>query len=159
MGNPKIDLPKEPIDNYLDIAGWISVALLFGVTFYYYGDLPEQIPRHFNIKGEPDAWGHKDSIWTFPILGISLFLIMFFLNKFPHLFNFPEKITPENAEKNYRKVTRVMRWVNLGTVLLFLFITFQTIQTALGHAEGVGAGLIIIIFCACAGLLGYLSKR
>jgi len=159
MGNPKIDLQKELIDNILDIAGWISVALLFGVAFYYYGELPEKIPTHFNFKGEPDAWGDRSSIWTMPLLGIILFLFLFFINKFPHQFNFPMKITKENAQKEYRKVTRTMRFVNLGMVLMFLFITWKSIQTALGNTEGLGNGLLIVLGFSVAGLVGYLSSK
>lgn len=33
-----------------------------------YGDLPEQVPTHFNVKGEADAWSHKSTLWILPAI-------------------------------------------------------------------------------------------
>ena len=159
MKRPKINLPNEPIDHVLDIIGFLGVASIIGIAGYYYGELPEEIPTHFNAKGEPDAWGSKSSIWILPIIGGVLFLVLFFLNKMPHLFNYPTKITKDNAVVQYRKATRMMRYVNTATVLLFLYITWRSIQTALGNSEGLGRGLIVIIFMGVAGLLGYMGGK
>ena len=61
----------------------IYVLLLIGIPFIYaaylYPSLPEIIPLHFNIKGEADGFGGKDSIYLGPsITGIaSLFTYLF----------------------------------------------------------------------------------
>jgi len=159
MSQPKINLPKEPIDNILDIVGLLGILVMIGLAGYYYNALPDEIPRHYNFKGEPDAWGNKSSIWTMPMIGILLFVLLFFINKIPHQFNYPMKITMDNAEMEYRRATRMVRYINLGIALLFLYITWKTIQTALGNSEGLGSSLIIIIFLAVAGLLGYAVEK
>lgn len=159
MANPKINLPNEPIDNILDLVGIVGLIAMIGMTFYYAGILPEKIPTHFDFKGEPDAWGSRSSIWTMPILGVALFIVLYFANKFPQQFNFPMKITEDNAAKEYRKATRTLRFINVGIVFLFLFITWRTIQTALGNAEGIGNILLIVVFCSLAGILGYASSK
>lgn len=159
MGHPKINLPKEPIDNILDLIGLLGIIAMIGMTFYYAGILPEKIPTHFNFRGEPDAWGSRSAIWTMPILGVALFAILYFANKFPHTFNFPMKITEENAPKEYRKVTRTLRFLNVGIVFLFFYITWRTIQTALGNSEGLGNMLLIVVFCSLAGIIGFLSSN
>jgi len=97
MGNPKINLPNEPIDNILDLVGFLGLIVMIGMTFYYVGDLPEKIPTHYNFKGEPDAWGSRSAIWTMPTIGGILFIFLYFINKFPQQFNFPMKITEDNA--------------------------------------------------------------
>ena len=59
------------------------VLLIIGIPFIYaaylYPSLPEIIPIHFNIKGEADGFGGKDSIYLGPsIMGIaSLFTYLF----------------------------------------------------------------------------------
>ena len=155
MKRPKIDLPNEPIDTFLDVTGFLVVVLIIGLVGYYYGTLPEEVPTHFNFKGEPDAWGHKSSMWTMPIIGALLFIFLFFINKIPQHFNYPMKITMDNAAVQYRKATRMIRWINIASVIFFLFITWRSIQTALGNSEGLGKGLIVIMGCSVALLLGY----
>ena len=58
----------------------VLLAIPFGYAAYLYPSLPEIIPTHFNIKGEADGFGGKDSIFIGPgILGatglFSFFLI------------------------------------------------------------------------------------
>ncbi len=44
----------------------IIVALPFVYLGYVYGDLPETVPTHWNIKGEIDNWGSKSILWIIP---------------------------------------------------------------------------------------------
>ncbi len=56
-----------------------AVILILGIPFIYatylYPELPEIIPIHFNIKGEADGWGGRDSIFLGP--GIIAFAGLF----------------------------------------------------------------------------------
>lgn len=57
----------------------VLLAIPFGYAAYLYPSLPEIIPTHFNIKGEADGFGGKDSIFIGPgILGATG-LFTFFL--------------------------------------------------------------------------------
>ncbi|MGB3547256.1 MAG: SdpI family protein [Saprospiraceae bacterium] len=57
--------------------------LLLAVPFLYlltiYPGLPEQIPVHWNIRGEIDGYGAKSLIWLLPLLliGLPYFLFLF----------------------------------------------------------------------------------
>lgn len=44
--------------------------LLWANTFYIYPKLPETIPTHFDITGNPDAWGHKSTFLILPFVAI-----------------------------------------------------------------------------------------
>lgn len=62
---------------------WILVLLLiaipFGYALYLYPDLPQIIPTHFNVKGEADAYGGRNSIYLGPgIMGV-VSILMFAL--------------------------------------------------------------------------------
>ncbi|MEM6377383.1 MAG: DUF1648 domain-containing protein, partial [Bacteroidota bacterium] len=102
MSRPKIEVPKEPVDWFLEGVAWIAVLAMFLYLLYHYGSMPDRIPTHFGANGLPDAYGSKTSIWPLPIISLITFLILFFLNKAPHLFNFPTKITEENALSQYQ---------------------------------------------------------
>ncbi len=57
----------------------LSMAFLFFVQFCctgaFYSRLPETIPTHWNFKGEPDAYGHRSTIWLMPLLSIPLSIL------------------------------------------------------------------------------------
>ena len=73
------------------------VLLLIGIPFIYaaylYPSLPKIIPTHFNIKGEADGFGSKDSIYLGPsIMGIASLFTYFFLT-------YIKKIDPKRSEQ------------------------------------------------------------
>lgn len=73
------------------------VLLIIGIPFIYaaflYPSLPEIIPTHFNIKGEADGFGGKDSIYLGPsIMGIASLFTYFFLT-------YIKKIDPKRSEQ------------------------------------------------------------
>ena len=73
------------------------VLILIGIQFIYaaylYPSLPEIIPTHFNIKGEADGFGSKDSIYLGPsIMGIASLFTYFFLT-------YIKKIDPKRSEQ------------------------------------------------------------
>ena len=73
------------------------VLLLIGIPFIYaaylYPSLPEIIPTHFNIKGEADGFGGKDSIYLGPIImGLTSLFTYFLLTNI-------KKIDPKRNEQ------------------------------------------------------------
>ena len=42
------------------------VILPFVYAFYLYPTLPAKIPMHFNMNGEVDGWGSRESIYLLP---------------------------------------------------------------------------------------------
>lgn len=139
---PKISVKLSRIDILFEILGVVCLFGLWLIPTLYYPDLPETIPTHFDGKGNPDAYGGRLSIFEMPVIATVLFVGLTVLNRFPHIFNYPVEITAENAPRQYQMATEMIRLLNLSMVLIFGFITWQTIQTALGNAEGLGKWVI-----------------
>jgi hypothetical protein len=59
---------------------------------------------------------------------------MSILNKYPHAFNYPTKITMQNAEKQYTIATKLIRYLKFMVVLTFSLIVLLTFWTANNHA-------------------------
>jgi uncharacterized membrane protein len=57
----------------------VLLAIPFGYAAYVYPSLPDTIPIHFNIKGEADGFGGKDSIFLVPGIMAATGLFTFFL--------------------------------------------------------------------------------
>lgn len=142
---PKITLEKSTLDILLDIFafGLLLVTLIY--TALNYTALPDQIPMHFNGSGDITRFDDKDMIWLFPILGIATVSAIFYLNKFPHIFNYPQKITAENAKKFYSDATRLLRFINVSISLLFSIILFEIVQVALNNTKTISQAANYII--------------
>ncbi len=135
---PRIRPEKEPVDFLLEIAGLIGVVAMVVLTAIKYKGLPQVIPTHFNGSGLPDDYGGKITVWLLPAIGVIIFAGISILNRFPFIFTFPVNITPENAERLYKHATRSMRLMNLVLVILFLYLTWQTIGMAMGSSTSLG---------------------
>ena len=142
---PRIKVPFEPMDIFIELTS-ISILLFMWIyALYNYVDLPETIPTHFNSKGEVDDFGNKLTIWIVPGIATVMYVGLFFLNKFPHLHNYMVNITEENALKNYRFSTRILRGVNFICVFFMAFITFKIIESAKGSNFTLGSWFLPVV--------------
>ena len=57
----------------------VLLAIPFGYAAYLYPSLPDTIPIHFNLKGEADGFGGRDSIFLGPGIMAATGLFTFFL--------------------------------------------------------------------------------
>ena len=135
---PKIKLKKEPVDWVLEGTGFVAIVLLFGIPAYFYKDLPDTIPIHFGIEGIPDRTGSKGDIWIIPVIGLVIYVGLAVLNRYPHIYNYPVKITPENATQQYTKASRIIRLLNTIIAVSFCYITYAVISTAINEKNGIG---------------------
>ena len=149
MKRPKIKVPLQQLDIVLELVT-ISLLLLTCIyTIVQYGNLADTIPTHFNAAGEADDFGHKSSIFIIPGIGIALYLLLFILNKYPHKHNYMVNITEENALKNYRFSTRILRFVNLFCVALMAYITFIIVRSSEGEEFAIGKWFLpVVIGCS-----------
>ena len=135
---PRIRPEKEPLDMILEVAGLLGVVVMIVITAINYKGLPDQVPTHFNASGIPNDFSGKAMIWLLPGIATILYAGLLQLNRFPFIFNFPVNITEENAERLYRHACRSMRVLNLLLVIMFLYLTWQSIAVAKGQSPGLG---------------------
>ena len=154
MERPKIKIDLDISDYIIEVIGAIFMIMMIGWPLYYFNELPEIIPRHFNAAGEPDGFSQKNIIWTLPAIGLVIYIGMFCLNKFPHIFNYPKGITKENAEQQYRIATKLIRTINMLTAVSFFYIGYGTIQTASNKQDGLGTFFLPIFLLAIFGTIG-----
>jgi len=130
---PKINVPMEPMDIITDLISIVLFVLMFAYTAMYYGELSDTIPTHFNAAGEADSYSDKIYIWLLPIIGVFTFGLLLFLNTKPHIHNYMVNITEENALKNYRFSTRILRFTNVFIAILFSIIQYVMVEKGRGN--------------------------
>jgi len=86
-------------------------------SFYFYAHFPEQVPTHWNYRGEIDGWASKGfGAFFFPFLNLGIYLLFLFL---PYLD--PKK----NRYQDFRKAYHVFK------TMLITFMTFMYFYTGL----------------------------
>jgi hypothetical protein len=109
----------------LAILFWITYAALFGPQ-----PLASPIPTHFNLAGQPDAWGNPLTLLMIPGIAIALDLLMTFVSHFPAVFNYPVRVTPQNRPRLQHLALNMIAFIKAETVTLLTLIQYFSIQTA-----------------------------
>ena len=103
----------------------LSLALIviaFAAGIYFYEELPDLMPSHWNAAGEVDDYMEKDAALLF-MPAITLFLL--------GLFILIPKLDP--LKKNIEKFRKYYDWFMLLMIAFFIYIYFVTIAWALGY--------------------------
>jgi uncharacterized membrane protein len=128
---PRVKIELNYHDIIVDWIGWGLLAVIWFFAIFGYLYLPETIPVHFDVAGKPDGYGDKISILFIPLLTTALLAGMTILNRYPHIFNYPVKITEQNVVRQYRSATLLIRWLKLFIALIFSIILLSIYSSAL----------------------------
>lgn len=142
---PKIKPELTPIDRTIEIMGWTLLAVIWILAIVSYSNLPDTIPIHFNSQGEADGFGNKTHVFTLPLVATILSIGLTSLNQYPYLFNYPTAITRENALRQYKNATRLIRYLKVIIVVAFGVIMLQVIRSAHGKTDGLSVWIVPVI--------------
>ena len=132
-------------DKLIEVLSWLILLISWIYSILYFSKLPEIIPSHFNALGKVDDYANKMILFIAPAISSFLVVGLTYLNRFPHLFNFPFKINKENAEKSYQVASRMIRYLKFSIALIFLLILDQTIQLAITQNNNLGFWVLPLI--------------
>lgn len=156
---PRIKPELTNTDQFLEVLSIITLVGLWALVIYGFSILPETIPVHFDLKGQPDSYGSNASILFLPILSTLLYVGLTIINRYPHIFNYPVKITPENALRQYTNATKMIRVLKLIVLGVFFLIEFFTIRSALGASAGLGIWFLPFFLIVVYVPMGYFIFR
>ncbi|BAO76692.1 DUF1648 domain-containing protein [Winogradskyella sp. PG-2] len=142
---PKIQVPFQTVDVVIELASIAVLLLMWIHLLMEYSGLPESIAVHFNAAGQPDNYSKKSFLWFLPILATVIYVGLFILNRFPHIHNYMVNITEENALRQYRFSTRILRIINFLCVLLLAYINYKIIIGAQTNTTELGTGFLITV--------------
>ena len=139
MKRPRVKIPLTNADWVVEIVGAVFFILMFVYPWHYFDQLPESIPIHYDVAGNPKEYGSKNELWNLVLVGSVLYLGITILTFFPHMFNYLTTITEENAARQYRLATTLLRRLKVLIAFCFFEIAYGTIQIALFNSENLNA--------------------
>jgi uncharacterized membrane protein len=141
--------------------GFLVTIIVLPFIVADYSNISGPIPIHFNIYGQPDNYAGKWSLWLFPGIGIFIYLMLTFLNRYPNVFNFPVEKTEQNKKRLYYLATRLVRFLKLVTLVMGCYITFhilRALSTGINNLNMI-AMIGFILFYMIAPLVAILLMR
>ena len=127
--------------------GPVLIVLMIAFALAVYGRLPERIPTHFSLSGEPDGWSARfPGAFLMPAMAVGLYLLLFALRR----------IDPRRA--NYDRFEGTW-WVFLNVIAL-LMATLQvlTLGFAIGWPIEMDRAVTVTLGLLFAGLGNWMPR-
>ena len=126
MQKIKWDIPTCLLYRVLNIAGLLLLAGLVLYIALAWKALPEQVPSHYGLSGEADAWKGKNAVLFCPIVGILVYALIAVVERFPSLWNTGVTLTAENAMPVLFLLKGMLTFLKFTIALGFSYIGYCT---------------------------------
>ena len=150
----KIKLPVTLYQRILSILSFLLLAGQILCLILRCNHLPDEIPTHFGLSGQADAYGSKGSVILLPVISILIYLLMIFVEKFPELWNVPGHVTPENIGWIYGNVKSMLVSEKFGVCFIFFYINYCTV-----FCRDIGAWFLPVSMLYLAGTMIFFLRR
>jgi len=127
--------------------GPVLIGLMIAFALAVYGRLPEQIPTHFSLSGEPDGWTPRiPGAFLMPLLAAGVYLLLIVLRR----------IDPRGA--NYSRFEETW-WVFLNVIaLLMTALHVLSLGFAIGWPIDMARAVTVTVGLLFVGLGNYMPR-
>lgn len=121
---------------------WFILVILivpFFVSAYFWDELPDEVPTHFNIQGEADDWGPKwMAAYMIPMIGIGTYLMILLL---------PAIDPKKKIESAQKPVAAIRMFTSVFMVGIYAFVMAASLGTTINFSNYIiiGVGMLILI--------------
>jgi len=125
---PHVSLKMTPLEMLIEIAALAGISSNLILFAYYWPKLPDA------AIGVTGGGLNQANIYIFvTMLPVIVYLVATLFGLFPRLFNYPVKITDENAPREYRLAANLMRYMKAEVALCILIIEWVFVQISMGE--------------------------
>ena len=142
----------------LEVISLTSVLTAFAIVKAFWPELPDRVPSHFGISGTADAWSSKGTIWIVPFVLAGLYALVSLTQRFPRFINIPFDIDRSDPQVR-NDLALMMLWLKSMMSLIFLWIVWSTIETALGHTNGLGLAFLPLALGGTIGVTAFFLMK
>ena len=128
---------------------WLLLLILFIpliAAIFIYPYMPDQVPTHWNIKGEVDDYSSKEfGTFFLPLMNIGLYVLFIVLRYM------------DTKKANYDKFKGSYPLIRYATHIFFAFMFFLTAAAALGYSVDIGLWIsagAAILFIVMGNIMG-----
>ncbi|MBL8190432.1 MAG: DUF1648 domain-containing protein [Acidobacteria bacterium] len=129
----------------IDTLAIVFLILCWWVALGAYPRLPEKIPVHFGISGEPDNWGGRWMIFLMPVIATLIVALNWFI--FTRL---------KGSPKMPAAMELPLHLLFLELPALFTYITWRMTEVAFGRAQGLGVWFLPVLVLVTMGTSAWM---
>jgi len=122
---------------FLIIGWWVALGA--------YPRLPEKIPIHFGISGEPDGWGGRWTIFLMPVIATLIVAMNWFIY-----------VQLKGSPKMPAAMELPLHVLLLELPALFAYITWRITEVAFGRAQGLSVWFLPVILLVIMGTTAWM---
>ncbi|OCL26766.1 hypothetical protein U472_11745 [Orenia metallireducens] len=116
-----------------DLYAIIILLLGLGIVLWAYPQLPEQIPSHWNMRGEVDGYTAKPfGAFMNLLIGVAVYLGFYFLAKIDPL------------KDNYNRFNRGYLLIRDTIITFFVILNLMPVLSGLGYIKDVSRSIFIL---------------
>jgi uncharacterized membrane protein len=135
----------------LGVLYWITYAAMLGPE-----RLPERIPTHFDISGQPNAWGSPAILWLLPVIGTGVYLLITMISRIRfRSYNLPVRVTENNLPFIQDQTSELVSWIKVEMLCLFCYIQWGLIQAARSREFRLSPAVIPVFLVGVFGIVGW----
>ena len=112
-------IANNTVDWILKAVAFLCCAATALIVAVRWNKLPDKIPTHFELNGEPNGFGGKGMLIVLLVVMVAITGLMYLSEMFPKMWNLPVKITDSNREFVYRTVKYFME---VETIIMITFL-------------------------------------
>lgn len=112
-------IANNTVDWILKAVAFLCCAATAVIVAVRWNKLPDKIPTHFELNGEPNGFGGKKMLIVLLVVMVAITGLMYLSEMFPKMWNLPVKITDSNREFVYRTVKYFME---VETIIMITFL-------------------------------------
>lgn len=142
-------MKRSTAQKALEALSALVLLAAIAVTILLWGELPSQLPGHFNAAGQIDSWVGKGSVWFLLGINAALWLLLTVVSQFPNAWNMPVQVTPQNREAVFHTALTMLLTLKLCIMLMFAYILFHVLAVKL-----LGQWFLPVSLIAIFGTLG-----
>lgn len=143
----------------MEVVGLGMLAVLYWITYAAMNGperLPDRIPTHFDISGQPNAWGSPTILWLLPIVGTVVYLLITVLASIRFgSYNLPVAVTENNLPFIQDQTSEMITWIKVEVLCLFCYIQWGMIQAARSREFRLSPALVPVSLVVILGTVGW----
>lgn len=142
---------------FLEAVSLFALLMLFWITYQALAGLnrlPDRVATHFDAAGNANAWGPPTVLWVLPITAAGLYLLMTIVSRFPVAFNYPVRVTKDNAARLQAAALDMVALLKTELVSFFAILQWAIVRSARrgeGHIFALLVPALVIVVLSTVG--------
>lgn len=159
--------PPTPLTKTLLALCWVLFVAHVAMLVWAWPLLPEQLPMHFGISGQPDSWAGKGfvTLGVLPLVHLLMLATISWVLPHPEWSNLPSTTRFVDLDATAQ---RRVAWVLQGLLasiaglvsLIFSVLSLSIVRIGLGQVEELPSGFMVLpVLVVLTSLVGLLALR